>query len=670
MNPYNYFTSTEADWRLRVFDSLSFPTLVLKPDRTIIAANLKFHERNETTPGQVLGKRCKDIFASDSHMNHLVCHGRSCPLTRVLHFKKSQSVIQQSRDKEGNELWEERFFSPIFDENMEVKYIMESLRDITAVKKLEKQYSDMRELIDKVVQSSVSGIMAADRKGEIILMNEAAEKLFGYSVIDANQINIADFYPPGVAKKIMKKLRDEKIGERGKLPITQVNIVTKDSVEVPVEMTAAIIYEGEREAATAAIFNDLREKQAVQKKLEEAESQLYQSEKLASLGRLSAGVAHEINNPAAFVSMNLEEMQGEVDKIERVFESLRRHLTREDDQERRRLLSEQISGHESSLRGLRAMLNDNRDGIDRIRSVTRDLRMFSRVEQGEVVDIDLNAVVRSAVNLLSNELRHRARIKIELGELPSLAAERGKLGQVVTNLLLNAAQAIVEGAADSNLISVRTRQDGDHVILAVEDTGEGMDEEVSSRIFDPFFTTKPREQGTGLGLSLCAEIVSKHRGQLSVESTPGKGSIFEIRLPLDTGLVAKTPSPPPPVSIRPRSRMLIIDDDAGMVRAYRRMLAKYDAVVVSSGEDALDLIRAGEIFHLILCDLMMPEMDGPQVYEAIAELEPRLVKRIVFCTGGAFTTRAREFIATIDNPVLDKPITLDILERLLDPSRT
>jgi CheY-like chemotaxis protein/anti-sigma regulatory factor (Ser/Thr protein kinase) len=383
---------------------------------------------------------------------------------------------------------------------------------------------------------------------------------------------------------------------------------------------------------------------------------------------VAAGVAHEINNPAAFVSMNLDAMHVEINKLERFVDGLNRLAAREPDEERQRALKQLMSLHEVDVRALQAMVSDNRDGIERIRSVTRDLRMFSRVEQGEVVEVDLNAVVWSAVNLVANELRHRARVKIELEEIAPLAAEGGRLGQVVTNLLLNAAQAITEGAAESNEITICTAQQDDELVLTVRDTGCGMDEAVRERIFDPFFTTKAREQGTGLGLSLCAEIVAKHGGELNVASTVGEGSCFSVRLPLDNGLTVKARPPRGPVSVRPRTRMLVIDDDAGMVRAYRRMLAQHDAVVVSSGQEALDLIAGGSQFHLILCDLMMPEMDGPQLYEGIAARAPELVRRIVFCTGGAFTARAREFIATIPNPVLDKPITPDMIERLLDPT--
>ncbi len=288
----------ELDWQLRVFDSLSYPTRVLKPDGTIVAVNQKFIEKIDSEAASIIGKKCKDVNKLYSPQRQFPCtNEKECPLKKAVKFKKGHSIVFNTTGSDGKEKWEDRVFSPILGDDGEVSYIIESVRDVTRVKILEKMYSGMRELIDNVVQSSVSGIMAADRKGNIILMNEAAEELFDYTAEEANRVNIEDFYPEGVARQIMRKLRDPAIGEKGKLPITKVNILTRHGELIPVEMTAAIIYEDGKEYATAAIFNDLREKLTVEKKLKEAQNQVMQTEKMASLGRLAAGVAHEINNP-------------------------------------------------------------------------------------------------------------------------------------------------------------------------------------------------------------------------------------------------------------------------------------------------------------------------------------------------------------------------------------
>lgn len=497
MNPYNDFTETEADWRLRVFDSLSFPTLVLTPDKTIIAANVKFHERNKTTDEEILGKKCKDIYSTHPHMNQLVCHVTSCPFTRVLNLKKPQSVIEQNKDREGNTCWEERLFSPIFGENNEVKYIIESLRDITALKTLEKQYSDVRKLIDKVLQSSVSAIMAADRKGEIILMNKAAEKLFGYSVEDANKVNIADFYPPGVAKEIMKKLRNATIGGEGKLPITEINIITKDAVEIPVEMTAAIIYEGEQEAATAGIFNDLREKHAVQKKLEEAESQLYQSEKLASLGRLSAGVAHEINNPLTSILLYGN------------------------------LMKENLEEDHPLATNLDYILED----ANRCKEIVKNLLAYSRQTTPTKNIFYLNSIITESLRLIRDQkLFMNVKVIKELDEQQTLInADKNQLCQVIINLIINAIDAM-EGVGTLTLRTFRDRAKG-KAYIEVSDTGTGIPPENLHKVFDPFFTTKELGKGTGLGLSMAYGILEENHGKISIEKTDQAGTVILLELP-------------------------------------------------------------------------------------------------------------------------------------------
>lgn len=492
-----HYDSVEADWRLRVFDSLSFPTLILKPDRTIIAANAKYCERSNTIAERIVGKTCNEVFSASRTEDGPSCSGGECPLERVLTLKTNQSVVHKNIDPDGEIFWEERFFAPIFGDCGEVKYVIESLRDITSVKKLEKKYSDVRELIDKVVQSSVSGIMAANRKGEIILMNKAAEDLFGYSVHDANLINIEDFYPKGVARSIMKKLRDEKIGEVGKLPSTQVNIITRKGEEIPVEMTATIIYEDNREAATAAIFNDLREKQAVQKKLEEAESQLFQSEKLASLGRLAAGVAHEINNPLTSIL-------------------LYGNLMRE------KLAVEHPLGNH---------LNYILEDAERCKEIVKNLLAYSRQTRPAKDVFFLNNLVGESLRLIRDQkLYMNVNIVKELDEYPILVnADKNQLCQVLINLIINAFDAM-EGGGTLTLRTYRDKKK-ERAFLEVSDTGTGIPSENLSKIFDPFFTTKDIGKGTGLGLSMAYGIMEENHGRITIKETSTEGTTILLELP-------------------------------------------------------------------------------------------------------------------------------------------
>ncbi len=497
MTDSNQFDSLETDWRLRLFDSLSFPTLVLRPDRTIIAANKKFHERNRTRIEEILGKTCQHIFREDNNLKHLSCNGSDCPLQGVIETKQTKSVVQKNIGTNGEEVWEERVFSPIFGDQHEVKYIIESLRDITAVKDLEKKYSDVRQLIDKVVQSSVSGIIAANRKGEIILLNKAAEELFGYSAADANSVTIEDFYPAGVARDIMKKLRDENIGEKGKLPSTQFNIVTKEQEEVPVEMTAAIIYEEGKEAATAAIFNDLREKQAVQKKLEEAESQLFQSEKLASLGRLAAGVAHEINNPLTSILLYGN------------------------------LMREKLEAEHPLASNLNYILED----AERCQEIVKNLLAYSRQTRPAKDVFYLNNLVGESLRLIRDQkLFMNVEIIKELDDYQILVnADKNQLCQVLINLIINAMDAM-DGRGTLNLKTFRDRKAG-KAFIEVTDTGSGIPPENLSKIFDPFFTTKELGKGTGLGLSMAYGILEENHGRISVKETGPEGTTFLLEFP-------------------------------------------------------------------------------------------------------------------------------------------
>lgn len=512
-----------------------------------------------------------------------------------------------------------------------------------------------------VVTCTEDAVLVADFDDDVVVeANPAACRLFGRTTVEWSSATRKVMFAPESRARL--ETMSQALGGTGHAQWDDAPLCRRDgSVFVADLMLNVFESAGRRYVVT--IVRDVTERHRRREELE-------RSRRLAAIGEVAAGVAHEINNPAAYALLNLEALDAQHARMARLVAALQDHAAAATSAKERDLFAEllQIAPNVDALAEL---ARDNREGLQRIRAVTNDLRSFSRVGDHEVVEEDLNAVVRQTVSLLNNELRHRARLTMELDErVPRLAAQRGKLAQVVTNLLLNAAQAITEGDADGNVISITTRCEGDEVVLAVEDTGEGMDAETANRIFDPFFTTKKRDQGTGLGLSLCVEILSRHGGRIEVESQPGQGARFEVRMATDTGLVPSTErpqkTPPPPAH---KKRVLVIDDDQGMVRAYRRLLQHHDATVLDSGIDALRLIERGAAFDVILCDLMMPDFDGVAFYERLEQTAPTLVSRVVFCTGGAFTSRSRSFLASVSNVVLDKPVDAEKLRLLLGDMR-
>jgi len=406
------------------------------------------------------------------------------------------------------------------------------------------------------------------------------------------------------------------------------------------------------------------------KRAEELEQRLIHADRLMAIGQLTAGVAHEINNPLAYVMANLQTTASHIAALDAVLRSLRDTLGHRFGAEGAGLLDRALS--ESSvpqiLTEMKEMASESLDGAGRIRDIVRDLRSLSRIEREEIELVDMNDIVNTACNIVFNEIRHRARLVKDLGRLPMIPADRGKLTQVMTNLIVNAAQSIEEGAVDRNKIRLVTSLQDEAVHVVIEDTGCGIAEPVLKRIFDPFFTTKPRDVGTGLGLSLSAEMVRKHGGEILVSSTSGEGSRFEVVLPVDTGLdvplaverqLAGRPSAGP-------SRILVIDDEAMILTAFKRTIGRTHEVVTSEGGDkGLEILENDTSFDLIICDLMMPKVDGVMVYERIREIAPDLQGRMVFCSGGAFTDRAKSFLATVENVVLEKPIDFALLTRLI-----
>ncbi|HIJ94305.1 MAG TPA: response regulator [Desulfuromonadales bacterium] len=266
------------------------------------------------------------------------------------------------------------------------------------------------------------------------------------------------------------------------------------------------------------------------------QGQIVQQEKMASIGQLAAGVAHEINNPMGFITSNLTSLAKYASRLDEYIAVLQQSLfscpnhpdTAEIDLLRQKLKVDYV------ISDMCELINESLDGANRVSRIVQDLKSFSRVDQLESCRTNVNEALGTTINIAWNELKYIATLERDFGQIPDLVCFPQQLNQVFLNLLVNAAQALEKPGT----ITVRTWGDSDNVFVSVADTGKGMTPEVAQKVFDPFFTTKEAGKGTGLGLSISSDIIRKHGGEIAVESTPGVGTTFTVRLPVD-GLLQK-----------------------------------------------------------------------------------------------------------------------------------
>jgi len=374
------------------------------------------------------------------------------------------------------------------------------------------------------------------------------------------------------------------------------------------------------------------------------EQRLQSRDRMASIGTLTAGVVHGINNPLSYVIANLEYVK--------------------------RLLAQGTERLEpKALAELGDVLDDSLDGAERVRSIVSDLGSFSRPLDVRVLAVDLERATERALSVAANEIRHRARVVREFSPIPAALGTEAKLAQVILNVLINSAHSIEAGAVERNAITVRTRLDPQgRPTLEIEDTGCGIAKENLSRVFDPFFTTKPVGVGTGLGLSIAHRIVRELEGEIHLDSVHGRGTSVRLTLPaapLSPAVLPVLESVPPFSSERVRSRVLVIDDEPAILRAFRRVLYAHEVIVAPSGPEAMAKLADGRRFDVIFCDVMMPEMSGVEVYQRIRESYSGQERKLVFMTGGAFAEPAAHFIESVPNPKLKKPFSGSSLRALV-----
>ncbi len=363
-----------------------------------------------------------------------------------------------------------------------------------------------------------------------------------------------------------------------------------------------------------------------------AEERLTRADRLAAMGRLAAGVAHEINNPLAALMLTLSTMDQAL--VERDHPELAR------------------------------CLSDARLATEHIARVVSDMKTWLHGDgQPAREAVDVAQLITESVRLTARDVSRVAKVVLAVDPLIPVWGVRVRLGQVLINLLLNASQAF-DHESERNVVRITARMEGTRVHLEVQDTGHGIATEVLPHLFDPFFTTREGSGGSGLGLSTCERIISDHGGTLTVHSTPGEGATFSVELPGVTAsapLVERTPAPG-------KARLLLIDDDAALCRSLARLLSsRCDVTVATNGQEGLEQLTApGVSWDVVLCDLMMPVMNGLELYRRLLEVAPRIAADLVFISGGATTTETAAFLARLSNVQLQKPFETQQLFDLIE----
>ncbi len=463
------------------------------------------------------------------------------------------------------------------------------------------------------------------RDGIVLYANAAAAKLLGYDDRDELVGKPMTFLDRREAETMRRRIQEMK--ERGETLVPrEYPAKRRDGSEIVAEIASTIV-EFEGKPAILAYARDVTERARLR-------AQLAHADRLASLGLLAAGVAHEINNPLAFVSLASEMLQ-------------------------KRVGEEEL-----------ALIDNIRSGIDRIGAIVRDLRLFGRYDDELPAPTDLAAAIETAERMVAHELRPRTTLTKDLGSLPPVLGVGRRLEQVFVNLFLNAAIAVESKPEGSIVVTARTT--ARHVIVSVRDDGVGIAPDKLDAIFEPFFTTRSAGGGTGLGLSICRDIVLRTGGNIVATSTLGEGTTMEVTLTRTERSIHEAPAARAaqvslPAEALQSKRVLVVDDEPLIISSVVNALSQTAKVTgETSSRRALERLLSGDEFDAIVCDVMMPGITGTELHERVAREKPELAARFVFMSGGTYTTTTSEYLARVPNVRLMKPFTVNDLLRALE----
>jgi PAS domain S-box-containing protein len=479
------------------------------------------------------------------------------------------------------------------------------------------------------------GIFHYDARGIVTACNDAFVAIIGSSRQALIGLDMQTLPNERIVATLQRALAGERALFEGEY--TSVTADRRSTVRVdfaPVRDSDGVVRGG------VALVEDVTERRKLQ-------ARLAQSDRLASVGTLAAGVAHEINNPLAYVLSNLEYARRRFSECAPMI----------DDLDARARIAES--------------LEHARDGAVRVQTIVRDLKTFSRGGDESRENVYLERAIEAALTMAYPLIRGRAKILRDYQPTRAVWADEGRLAQVFLNLVINAAQAIPDGAPAANEIRVRVFETPDERVCGeVSDTGEGIEQEHVQRVFEPFFTTRSSGVGTGLGLSVCHGLVTSFGGEITVESQRGTGTTFRVLLPLSSERPSQSsPNERRKRNSRPRRRrFLVVDDETLLARSIELQLQdEHDVEIVATGLGAVERVKREPGFDMILCDMMLPDISGMDVFEQIRAMNNGQHEKFVFMTGGSFTPRVFKFLREHGVPCLEKPFTAEQLKEIIDP---
>jgi PAS domain S-box-containing protein len=511
------------------------------------------------------------------------------------------------------------------------------LRDISDRQRMEHALRDSEQRFRSIAEAHpVPVVIVRVEDGIVVYASPAARALFGLP--DYAGVRAVDFYVSEDERNRIMSLVDR----LGAVENLETSLCRADGNLFSASLTSRkILWEGQPAVVTGVL--DLTEPKRAQAEIARQREALVHSEKLTALGSLLAGVAHELNNPLSVVVGQAAMLQELCD-------------------------DGMLSGRAEKIRR----------AAERCARIVKTFLAMARRRPPEVSAIDLNAVIEASIDLVAYSLRTTdVTLALDLGiGLPRIMADSDQLNQVVTNLVVNAQQALLDRPAPRKL-SITTRFDAgrDEVIMTVADNGPGVPAEIRSRIFEPFFTTKPTGVGTGVGLSMCQGVVESHGGRIAIDDTPGGGATFVVTFPSRAAVMAaQNATAPLPATAQSGGRILVVDDEPEMAQMLAEILERvgHSVQTAGDGQQALDRL-GGENFDLILSDLRMPVLDGPGLYQAIARRHPDLVRRLMFITGDTLAPHVTTFLAQTPVNCIEKPLNpkavQEAVERVLGTLR-